>query len=609
MNFWKVFGASILATLVAASLLFVSLLICGIGLIASLDVEIEEVPNNSILYIDLAEDVIDSPLVSPLGTFSSDNMTFHEPITILNVIAAIEKAAEDPKIKGICIAPTGMGTINTANIEELRSAIERFKLSGKFVVAYDDSYTEGQYYLASVADAVALHPEGHLEWRGLGTSMMFYKNMLDNLDIDVNIFRPTVCRYKSAVEPYFLTSMSRENRQQMEQLTEVMWNDVCTEVSESRNIAVDTLKEYAEQLTISIAEDALECRMVDALFYEDQLFDLFDELGVKRNDRGLHNKISLGSYIATLNINTTKVNVGNDTILELTDKPLVAVIYAEGQIVDGNIYTDGYVYGTRLAEELRQARLDDDTKAVVLRVNSPGGSALASDVVWREMVLLQQTKPVVVSMGSMAASGGYYISTAADYIFADHMTLTGSIGVFAVAFNLEDALRNKLGINIDRVGTSHSAYGMDMMHEISDEERRFYMRTIDRVYETFTTHVAEGRNLEIEDVLEIAEGRVWCGSDALEIGLVDEIGGLNDAIVKAVTLADLGDNFMLYEFTAPLSPFEEWLTTMTMVYARNMGIDYNIYGNELMTLFRENHILATQSGIQAIVAGDLKVEL
>lgn len=608
MNFWKVFLASMLSIFVAMGLVFIILICAGVSLVASLDPIKDGNKANSVLYIDFADDIIDAPLVSPLGAFDSENMAFSEPITMLGVIAALEYAAEDPNIKGICISPTGMGSISGANIEELRQAILLFKQSGKFVVAYDDNYLQSEYYLASVADHVMLHPEGSLEWRGVGTSLMFYKDMFDSLDIDVNIFRPTECRYKSAVEPYFRTDMSEENREQMERIAESSWQALCSNVAISRNIDVATLNNYAENLTIAIADDALEARMVDALVYEDELFELFESYGVECDKRGNPHRVSLSEYLEVAYNAPLRVSVDNVALLDLESTPLVAVIYADGQIVDGNFYSDGYVFGNRLAEELRQARLNDRTKAVVLRVNSPGGSALASDVVWREMTLLQQTKPVVVSMGSMAASGGYYISTPADYIFTDHLTLTGSIGVFGMIFNLEYALRNKLGITFDHAGTSPVAGGMNPMRDMTEVEERAVMRGVDRVYETFTSHVAEGRNLTIEEVYDIAEGRVWSGTDAIEIGLADNIGGLYAALMKAAELADLGQNFSIYEFVATENPLDEWISMLSAESARAMGINFDTYGRDIVDFFTKNPMFATDSGIQAIVAGDLKLD-
>ena len=612
MNFWKTFGASLLAFVVVSvvtSIIFVTFCI-GVILNLSIDTEDKGISNDSILYINLTENIIDAPLASAMGSLDPLSMSISTPLALIDVLSAIENAEKDSRIKGICIHCDGQGVVSTANIEEIRFAIEKFKKSGKFVVAFDDSYTQSEYYLASVADKILLQPEGSLEWIGAGSSTLFYKGLIDKLDVKVEIFRPTECKFKSAVEPYFRTSMSNENRLQMEVLVSSIWDNLTNDIAQSRGLDAEKLRRYAKNLEINLPEDALSHGMVDYIAYEDELFNLYDSYGVKRNDFGLHNTISLADYVNHIDISPKRVSVGNDVAIKDVDKPLIAIIYAEGQIVDGNMYDDGFVYGSRLADELRQARLDDDTKAVVVRVNSPGGSALASEVAWREMTLLQQSKPVVISMGDMAASGGYYISAPADYIFADKFTLTGSIGVFSVVFNLENTLKNKLGITIDTASTSPSAGGMGVFNSLTPEQRKSHTAIVDKIYTTFTSHVAEGRNMPIEDVLKIAEGRVWSGSNAVEIGLVDEIGGLTHAVAKASQLAGLKKGYLLYEFNAPLSPFEEWLENMSSTTAVDLGFNNNnIYYNDVKQLLIENPIFLTDSGVQAIVPGDLKIDL
>ncbi len=607
MNFWKTFGASLLALVVASALVVVGVISLIFNILFSINLETESIPNQSVLFINTAEDINDAPPASVLGSIDPTAMTLTKPLTILQTLSAIENAAEDSRIKGICIYCNGLGTISSANIEELRSALMRFKSSGKFVVAYDDAYTQSEYYLATAADKILINPEGSLDWRGINFSTLFYKGLMDKLDIKVDIFRPTDCKFKSAVEPYFRTNMSKENRLQMEVLVNSMWDDIVNEVAVSRNLDANKLKRYAANLEINSPEDALSRGMVDRIAYEDELYELFSDYGVKLNKLKLHNRISLSDYVASVVISPKRVSVGNT--IEYADNPLVAIIYAEGQIVDGNMYEDGYVFGSRLADELRQARLDDNTKAVVVRVNSPGGSALASEIAWREMTLLQQTKPVVISMGDMAASGGYYISAPADYIFADKLTLTGSIGVFGVVYNLEDTLKNRLGVTIDTAATSPSAGGLGVLKALTPEQRKSISNSVDRIYTTFTSHVANGRNLPIDKVLDIAEGRVWSGSDAVEIGLVDEIGGFTNAVAKAVQLAGLTNGYTLYEFSAPLTPFEIWLESMSATATANMGIESgNIFFEDICSIFVDNPILITNGGIQTIIPGELNIE-
>ena len=607
MNFWKTFGASLLAFVVVSVVSAIIFISFCVGMIFSLNIKVDDVQDNSVLYINLAENITDAQSVSPLGAFDPTSMTLTESVNLIQVLTAIENAANDSRIKGICIYCDGLGSISTANIEELRAALMRFKTSGKFIVAYDDIYSQSEYYLATVANKILINPEGSLDWRGIDFTTMFYKGLMDKLDIKADIFRPTDCKFKSAVEPFFRTNMSDENRLQMEVLVNSMWNDIVNDVAASRGLEAENLKRYAANLEIVTPEDALERGMVDRIAYEDELFDLFSEYGVERNDFKLHNKISLYDYITYINIAPKRVSVGSK--VESTDDPLVAIIYAEGQIVDGNMYDDGYVYGSRLAEELRQARLDAQTKAVVVRVNSPGGSALASEVAWREMTLLQQVKPVVISMGDMAASGGYYISAPADYIFADKLTLTGSIGVFGVIYNLENALKNKLGITLDSASTSPNGGAITLLRSLTDTQREYFNKGVDRVYATFTSHVAEGRNIPIEDVLKIAEGRVWSGSNAVEIGLVDEIGGFTEAVAKATQLAGITKNYTLYEFNAALTPFEQWLEEMGTTTTINMGVNSNsIYFEEIRNFIIDNPMLITNGGIQTIVPGEMHID-
>lgn len=609
MNFWKIFFASLAAIVFSSLVTLFFFISAGAGFLASFSTPPVTQPTNSVLYIDFGENVIDAPMKSPMSSIDIMNMNLSEPITLREVLTAIEKAATDPSIKGICIRIDGLGTVSAANIEEMRAAIERFKESGKFVVAYDDIYTQVEYYLASVADEVLLQPEGSLDWRGVSLTTMFYKGLIDKLDADVEIFRPSVCRYKSAVEPFFLTKMSKENRKQMEAIAHSIWQTICEDVAKSRNIGVESLQQMASNNVLVLSEDAVKYQLVDRLAYEDELYELFDSYGVERDAQGHHHKVTLGEYIMANDFSTVTVNVDNSYALEFIDKPLVAVIYAEGDIVDGDLYMDGQIYGTSLARELRQARLDERTKAVVVRVNSPGGSALASDVVWREMSLLQQTKPVVISMGDMAASGGYYISTPADAIYADRLTLTGSIGVFGMMLNLENTLRNKIGITVDVAATSVAAVAPTPFSPMSNQQREAIMKGVDRVYEVFTGKVAEGRNMDIEDVYNIAEGRVWTGSDAVNIGLVDNIGGFTEALSAAANLADLGNNFTIYEFTAPLTPFEEWLKGMGLMLSSSYGIDYDIYQHEINDIVTSAKRLIDMQGIQARVASDIDINM
>jgi protease-4 len=609
MNFWKMFSASILAWIVG--IVGVCFIAVGslMGIALSLNSSDTVIKGDSILYIHVNSNITDAPMSSPMGGFDPMSLSVSESVTLLNVLSAIEHAATDANIKGICIYTDGVGAISGANIEELRGALTRFKNSGKFIVAYDYNYTQSDYYLASVADKIVINPEGSLEWQGISSQVIFFKGLFDKLGVNVEVFRPTSCKYKSAVEPFILTKMSDANRKQNKEMVDAVWHSMCEDIAACRNISVDTIKEYAANLTASFPDDALKAGMVDAVAHEDYMFELFDGYGVTRNDSGLFNTIDLESYISSLTTSHIKTSVGNSEILAFENSNIIAIIYAEGEIVDGNQYDDGSVYGSRLAAEIREARLNDNIKAVVVRVNSPGGSAIASELAWREMTLLQEVKPVVISMGDMAASGGYYISAPADYIYANKTTLTGSIGVFGMIPNLKNLLSNRLGVSMEGVYTSPAAIAPNLFTSMSNEQRNLLMKGVDRVYETFTQHVAEGRNLAIEDVLNIAEGRVWCGSTAVKIGLVDAIGGINEAVGKAMELADISSNYKLCEFVAPQSPFDQWLNAMTSSYIKSMGLDYNIYGEEVRNMIEEMPMLFSHTGIQTRVVGDVKIEL
>ena len=601
MDFLKTLGASLLAWIIGFGILIFGTIALIVGAIASLPKENTIVAENSILYIDFNTPIVDAPATSLFSSLDAE-MNIVEPITMLKVFAALEYAAEDSRIKGICIAPSGDYPLSLANIEELRHALKQFKQSGKFIVAFDDTYTQSEYYLSTVADTIIVNPEGSLDWRGVGMSTIFYKNLLDKLGISVDIFRPSSCKYKSAVEPFFLTKMSDANRKQNEELVASLWQSICEDIGWDRGIEPETLKQYAKDLSIATVEDALNAGMVDMIAYEDTLYNIYKEYGIYQV-----NKVSLDQYIHSVAMPTYTANTKSNNF-EYETSPMVAIIYADGEIVDGDRYQDNAVYGSRLANELRTARLDNKTKAVVVRVNSPGGSALASEVAWHEMKLLQEVKPVVISMGSMAASGGYYISAPADYIFADKSTLTGSIGVFGVVPNFGSLLEKRLGITFDSATTSPAATGLIGVKPLTAQERKILNQSVDRIYNVFTEHVAEGRNIELSDVLEIAEGRVWSGTMAKDIGLVDEIGGLHAAISKAVSLADIEYNFKIYEFVAPLTPFEEWLNSTSFLFAKSLGIDYNIYGEELRDIIAKLPVLTSMEGVRAQHFGNMNIE-
>ena len=531
LTFGKVFLASLLAVVAGSvvTVLFWVFLFSGISTIMA--PEVKSVPDKAILHINLNESLVDAPSKNPMGTFDLMSMTQTSQLTIYDALRALESAAKDERIEGIYINMVGGGSADMTLLEELRAAIIQFKQSGKWVVAYNETYSQGVYYISSVADKVYMQPEGTFDWSGLEMSTIFFKGLFDKLGIKVDILRPTACKYKSAVEPYFLTEMSDENREQMQELADHIWGVIVDGVSESRGVSVEELNRLADELAVVLPSQALEHKLIDGVKYADQMEALFEEeYGIEEPEY-----ISLGDYASSLITDPKRASA-----------PKVAIVYANGDVIDGS-GSDDNIYGYTLSQTLREVAEDDDIKSVVLRVNSPGGSALASDLIWREMENLKAKKPVIVSMGSYAASGGYYISAPADAIVADRSTLTGSIGVYGMMPSFGDALEDKLGITVDAVKTNANAGMGNGLEALSSTQYRAMMQGVDRVYERFTSLVAEGRNLTIERVLEIAEGRVWSGEQAQKIGLVDTCGGLTSALAIAIDKAELGDNYQVVE--------------------------------------------------------------
>ena len=578
MNFVKTFLAGLLAVVVGTFLVFFFWIFILLGIAGSMEKSVVVHPE-SILKIDFSEVLTDAPSSDPLAGIDLMTLQTTRQLSLFKALRAIEAAGADDRIKGIYLRMNGEGGVTgSALLEELREALLEFKQSGKFIIAYNETYSQGQYYLASVADKIYLQPEGGMDWSGLSSNVMFYKGLLDKLDLRAEVFRPTACKYKSAVEPFILDKMSSANREQMQALVNSMWGTISGAVCESRGIDSVKMRRITDNLQVTLPEEALEYGFVDSLVYEDQMEDVFAELGVSDDC----DFITLGDYAS---------QVGAD--LKNISADQVAIVYAAGQIVDGEGYGKE-IYGNTLAAKIAGVREDEKVKAVVLRVNSPGGSALASDVIWREVELLRAEKPVVVSMGSYAASGGYYISCPADVIVADRLTLTGSIGVFGMILDTREALKNKLGITIDGVKSNASSSFL-ATEPLTPIQRSMIMRGVDKVYTTFTNDVAEGRNLPIEKVLDIAGGRVWSGADALGIGLIDTYGGLKTAIALAVDKADLGDNYRVTEVTETPTGFAAFIASLNVsvreAFTRSeLGLMMKDY-NTVREAFRQQGVL------------------
>ena len=557
MKFFKIFLATLLALVVGTVLSWVLCLIVFAGMAGSMGQTTKAVITpQTIVKIDFAENISEAPTKNPMAGFDYTSMTMAKTTHLLKVLQSIEAAKGDERVKGIYLNFTGAGGVTTGALEEIRAALVDFKQSGKFVVAYNEGYSQGTMYLASVADKIYLHPEGGFSWAGMAQTSIFFKGALDKLGLNAEAIRPTVCKYKSAVEPYIRKEMSKENKAQMQTLVDDMWGVLVGAIAEGRQLDAKKLVQLADKLEVTQPEDALKHGLVDALIYEDEMEQKFAEYGVEKGTDGEYNIISLGEYMTLA------------PVLPKFGAPAVGVVYAEGSIYDG-AGEDDNIYSANLVEVLKKARKDKDIKAVVLRVNSPGGSALASDVIWREVELLRKEKPVIVSMGSYAASGGYYISSGADAIIADKMTLTGSIGVFGMLLEGENMLNKRLGITTDVVKTGRSAdFGSNILgvgvRKITDLERKTMLRSVDKVYETFTSKVSNGRNLPMEKVLDIAQGRVWSGSRAVELGLADANGGLREAIAVAVDKAGIAENFRVTEVLEELSPMAQMMQQLNM---------------------------------------------
>ena len=460
-----------------------------------------------------------------------------------DILANIKKAKTDENIKGIYIE-IGMISAGFATREEIRNALLDFKESGKFITTYSEIYTQGSYYLASVADYICMYPEGGMELRGLNSTIPFFTNALKKMGIEPQVIRHG--KFKSAVEPFMLTEMSDENREQIETYMGSIWEHFLKNVASDRELTRDRLNEMAENLEIQTTEDAVRLGLVDSLFYRDQFQNHLANLMEQENYDDI-NFISLKKYN----------KVKNENARDKFKKEKVAVIYAQGEIQSGE-GSETVIGSERISKAIRKARKDEKVKAIVLRVNSPGGSALASDVIWREMKLANEEKPVVVSMGDVAASGGYYIACASDKIYASPNTITGSIGVFGIMPNIEELMTDKIGITFDNVKTNKFADLGSVNRPLTQEEYDIIQKGVVDVYNTFTSKVAEGRDMSQENVDDIGQGRVWSGTNAMDINLIDEYGGLDAAVAGAAELAELED-YRIYELPEQKDPFQELL--------------------------------------------------
>lgn len=521
----KQFLKFVLATIVAIIITGVLIIVIIIGVISVSGDKTVDVESNSILQIKLNYPITERTPHNPLSGLNFLGIDGDKSIGLNDILANIKKAKTDSNIKGIFL-DEGTLTSGQATTEEIRNALLNFKTSGKFIIAYSEIYTQNFYYLASVADKVYINPKGIFLFHGFSSQITFLKGALDKLGIEAQIIK--VGTYKSAVEPFFLTKMSDANRLQVNSYLGSLYDQFLTGISTSRKINKDTLFNYANELKIRSPDDALKFKLVDGLKYKDEVLNELKQRTGTELKEDLKN-VELSDY-------TSSVSSKEDDKKGSGNK--IAIIYASGEI-NGGESDDNGIGSERVSKALRRVRLDDKVKAVVFRVNSPGGSSLASDVIWREVMLTKKAKPIVVSMGDYAASGGYYIACAADSIIAEPNTITGSIGIFAILPNLQKLLNDKLGITFDGVKTGKYADLGDVTRPLTPDEKAILQTQVNQGYDDFTKAVANGRHKTQAYINSIGQGRVWTGAQAIKIGLVDRLGNINDAVRSAAKMAKL----------------------------------------------------------------------
>lgn len=529
-DFLKFTFASVIGVILAGVVFTILGIITMVGMVASSDTE-TVVKDNSVFVLDFKGNLAERVQENPFQQFFGNEF---ESYGLDDVLSSIKKAKENDKIKGIYIQPSYLVT-SFASLEEIRNALLYFKESGKFIVAYADQYAQGMYYLASVADKVIVNPQGSIGWHGLASQPIFFKDLLEKIGVEVQVFK--VGTYKSAVEPFIATEMSPANREQVTVYMESIWNNILKGVSTSRDVPVDSLNAYADKyMDFCQAPDYVKCGLADTLMYKDEVLAYLKQLTDRDEDDNLNSLFI--EDMKNVKRNVPKDKSGN----------AIAIYYAVGEIVDtapsSATSTEDVIVGQKVARDLRKLRDDDDIKAVVLRVNSPGGSAYASELIWREVVRLKEKKPVVVSMGDYAASGGYYISCAGSAIYADPTTLTGSIGIFGMIPSGEKLFKDKLGLDFDVVKTNKmsdmgAGLGVLATRPFNASEQEVLQKYINNGYKLFVSRCAEGRKMSVEAIEKVAEGRVWTGEMAKELGLVDELGGIDKALKAAAQLADI----------------------------------------------------------------------
>lgn len=547
----KDFIKSVLATMVGIFGFFIVMgvltMMSIIGMVASSSAA-QNVEENSVFVLNLSGTISDQGTDNPLSIFTGDDS---QSTGLNNILSAIKKAKTNDDIKGIYIEAGALIT-NYATLQEIRNALADFRKSGKWIVAYGDYYTQGAYYVASVANKVYINPKGIVDWHGIGAQTMFYKDFMAKFGVKCEVVK--VGTFKSATETFTEEKMSDANRLQTQTFIDGTWQNICTAVSKSRGISIDSLNSYADSyLALQSTEMLMKAKMVDGMMYSDKVKDAVKKMM----------KLEKDDDIAQLTL-SDMLNVKDEKV----EGDKIAIYYASGDIVqDSKAATmfgnNDYIASRKVCKDLEDLMNDDDVKAVVVRINSGGGDAYASEQMWHQMSELRKVKPVVVSMGDYAASGAYYMSAPASWIVAQPNTLTGSIGIFAVIPDFSGLVTSKLGVRFDEVKTNrNSTFGNLMARPFNAEETAMLQASVNRGYSLFRQRVADGRHLPIESVEKIAQGRVWLATDALNIKLVDQLGGIDDAVKKAAELAKLKE-YYTSDYPATASWIDNLLNSMT----------------------------------------------
>jgi len=586
MKFLRNLLAAILGCLIAFGILFVMFFIFSALLSSSNDSV--NVQKNSILELSFTEPVYDY-----LGKDESDPFAalFDEGAGLDEIIHAIKVAKQDEKISGISLK-TSFLMAGMAQSQEIRKALDYFKADGKFIYSHADFYTQKDYYLASVADKLYLTPEGAMDFKGLASEVLYYKDLQEKTGIKMEVVRHG--KYKSAVEPFLSDTMSDNNRAQIKELISSIWSALLNDISKSRNIEVANLNIIADTLGARLPEYAVASGLIDGTPYFDEYEKMLaEQIGIAETDD--LNYVEFGDYIKVAK--GKKLKTGSDKI---------AVIYAQGEIYYGEGGKEFIGQGT-INKALKKARENDKVKAVVLRVNSPGGNALTADLIWREVELTKKEKPVIVSFGDLAASGGYYIGVVGDKIFAEPTTITGSIGVFGTIPNAH-GLATDIGINAEQVGTNKNSVDYSLFEPMSDAFRKQIKEGIEKTYDTFLQRVADGRNMSVAAVDSVAQGRVWSGVDALRLGLVDELGSLEDAIAAAAEMAELS-SYGIRKYPRYKSDFEQFMEDFSGVKLKiGEHIVKEQLGDKAHDLLHEIKKMSQEEGIQARMPYSLNIK-